>query len=127
MNANIALREDKWYSSIQDVLLVLTGSSDIKQYIKKLKSRDPELSNYWGTIYTPVEMIAADGKKRKIQAAKEWKLLLTNRLQQESIQEGEPDALSDKGKQILHRIKQRVTSSGTPITQNQSQSRERSI
>ena len=93
MNANIALREDKWYSSIQDVLLVLTGSSDIKQYIKKLKSRDPELSNYWGTIYTPVEMIAADGKKRKIQAAKEWKLLLTNRLQQESIQEGEPDAL----------------------------------
>ncbi|MBK7056404.1 MAG: hypothetical protein IPH52_15425 [Leptospiraceae bacterium] len=59
-------------------------------------------------------MIAADGKKRKIQAAKEWKLLLTNRLQQESIQEGEPDALSDKGKQILHRIKQCVTSSGTP-------------
>jgi hypothetical protein len=51
--------------------LVLTGSSDIKQYIKKLKSRDPELSNNWGTICTPVEMIAADGKKRKIQAAKE--------------------------------------------------------
>ena len=62
-------KEEKWYFSIQDVLLVLTGSSDIKQYIKKLKSRDPELSNNWGTICTPVEMIAADGKKRKIQAA----------------------------------------------------------
>ena len=33
------------------------------------------------------------------------------------IQEGEPDALSDKGKQILQRIRQSVTSSGTPNSQ----------
>ncbi len=55
--------EEKWYFSIQDVLLILTGSSDIKQYIKKLKSRDPELSRNWGTICTPVEMVTIDGKK----------------------------------------------------------------
>lgn len=67
--------EGKWYFSIQDVLLILTGSSDIKQYIKKLKSRDPELSSNWGTICTLVEMIAADGKKRKIQAANVESLL----------------------------------------------------
>jgi len=37
--------------------------------VKKLKSRDPELSSNWGTICTLVEMTAADGKKRKIQSA----------------------------------------------------------
>lgn len=34
-----------------------------------MRSRDPELNLKWGTICTPVEMIANDGKKRKIQAA----------------------------------------------------------
>lgn len=34
-----------------------------------MRSRDPELGGKWGTICTPVEMVAADGKKRKIQAA----------------------------------------------------------
>ncbi len=61
--------EKKWYFSIQDVLEVLTDSSDSKQYVKKLKSRDPLLHANWGTICTPVEMTAADGRKRKIQAA----------------------------------------------------------
>ena len=34
-----------------------------------MRTRDPELSANWGTICTPVEMTAADGKRRKIQAA----------------------------------------------------------
>ncbi len=62
-------QDQKWYFSVQDVLAVLTDSSDVKQYIKKMRSRDPELNANWGTICTPVRMIAADGKKRKIQAA----------------------------------------------------------
>ncbi len=61
--------EDKRYFSVQDVVEVLTDSTDIKQYIKKLKSRDPELFANWGTICTLVEMTAVDGKKRKIQAS----------------------------------------------------------
>lgn len=61
--------DKKWYFSIQDVLEILIESSDIKQYIKKMRSRDSELNVYWGTICTLVEMTAADGKKRKIQAA----------------------------------------------------------
>lgn len=61
--------DQKWYFSVQDVLEVLIESSDIKQYIKKMKTRDPELNSYWGTICTLVEMVAADGKKRKVQAA----------------------------------------------------------
>ncbi|MBC8146586.1 MAG: Bro-N domain-containing protein [Bacteroidetes bacterium] len=61
--------QEKWYFSIVDVVQVLTDSSDAKQYIKKMRSRDVELSSKWGTICTPVEMIAADGRKRKIQSA----------------------------------------------------------
>lgn len=62
-------QEQKWYFSVQDVVEVLTDSSDVKQYIKKLLSRDAVLKRNWGTICTLVEMIAADGKNRKVQAA----------------------------------------------------------
>jgi DNA-damage-inducible protein D len=61
--------ENKWYFSVQDVIQTLTDSADIKQYIKKMLSRDNILSSNWGTICTLVEMIAADGKKRKVQAS----------------------------------------------------------
>lgn len=60
---------EEWYFSVSDVVEILTDSKDVKQYIKKMRSRDPELNSKWGTICTPVEMIALDGKKRKIQAA----------------------------------------------------------
>ena len=55
--------------SVQDVIAVLAESSDPKQYIKKMRARDPELSANWGTICTLVQMPAADDKMRKIQAA----------------------------------------------------------
>ena len=61
--------QEEWYFSVQDVVVVLAESSDPKQYIKKMRTRDPELSANWGTICTPVQMPAADGKMRKIQAA----------------------------------------------------------
>lgn len=61
-------KDQKWYFSVQDVVEVLTGSSDVKQYLKKILSRDQMLKVNWGTICTLVEMEAADGKKRKIQS-----------------------------------------------------------
>ena len=61
--------ENKWYFSVQDVIEALTESNDVKQYIKKMLSRDDLLKNNWGTICTLVEMLAADGKKRKVQAS----------------------------------------------------------
>ncbi len=61
--------EQKWYFSVQDVVAVLTDSADVKQYIKKILSRDDQLKANWGTICTLVEMKAADGKNRKVQAA----------------------------------------------------------
>ena len=47
----------------------LTDSKDPKQYIKKMRQRDKELSSKWGTICTPLQMLAPDGKMRKTQAA----------------------------------------------------------
>jgi DNA-damage-inducible protein D len=61
--------DDKWYFSVQDVIQLLTDSADVKDYIKKMKKRDSELNANWGTICPLVEMTAADGRKRKVQAA----------------------------------------------------------
>lgn len=57
--------KEKWYFSVSDVVQILTDSKDVKQYVKKLRQRDTELSSYWGTICTPLELISKDGKKRK--------------------------------------------------------------
>lgn len=62
-------KEEKWYFSIVDVVAVLTDSVDPKQYIKKMRKRDPQLDSNWGTICTLVQMKGADGKKRKQMAA----------------------------------------------------------
>ena len=52
---------EEWYFSVQDVVAVLSESTDPKQYIKKMRARDPQLSANWGTICTPVQMLTADG------------------------------------------------------------------
>jgi DNA-damage-inducible protein D len=61
--------EEKWYFSIDDVVLALTGSATVKDYIKKLRKGDPELDSYWGTNCPPVGMVGADGKRQPIEAA----------------------------------------------------------
>ena len=61
--------QEKYYFSVIDVVQILTDSADIKQYVKRMRVRDPELNVKWGTICTPVEMLAPDGKHRKTQAA----------------------------------------------------------
>lgn len=57
--------QEKWYFSIVDVVAVLTESADPKQYIKRIKARDPELNLNWGTICTLLRLTSADGKKRQ--------------------------------------------------------------
>lgn len=61
--------EQQWFFSIQDVVQALTDSLDVKQYIKRMLSRDASLKSNWGTICTLVKMTAADGKTRKVQAS----------------------------------------------------------
>lgn len=61
--------KEEWYFSIVDVVEVLTDSNDPKQYIKKMRARDPELNASWGTICTLTRMTASDGKSYRTQAA----------------------------------------------------------
>jgi DNA-damage-inducible protein D len=57
--------EEQWFFAVSDVVQVLTDSVDVKSYIKKMRTRDPELAVNWGTICTPLDVIARDGKKRQ--------------------------------------------------------------
>lgn len=52
---------DEWWFSVFDIISVLTDSADPRQYIKKIRSRDSSLNMEWGTICTPLELLAPDG------------------------------------------------------------------
>ncbi len=49
--------DQKRYFSVADVVEVLTDTVNPKDYIKKMRKRDPELNAYWGTICPPLEMV----------------------------------------------------------------------
>src|SRR3989338_2597232 len=57
---------EEWWFSVFDIVIGLTDSRDPKQYVKKMRQRDEPLNSNWGTICTPLEMTALDGKKRKV-------------------------------------------------------------
>ena len=58
--------QEKYYFAVADIVQVLTDSEDVKQYVKRMRTRDPELNSNWGTICTPLEMKARDGKQRQV-------------------------------------------------------------
>ena len=45
--------KEQWFFCVVDVVEALTDSKDPKDYIKKMKKRDPELSKGWGQLVTP--------------------------------------------------------------------------
>ena len=71
--------KEEWYFSVVDVVAVLSESTDPKQYIKKMRARDPQLSANWGTICTPVQMLAAAAMSRAWRE-KRWKPKPASRL-----------------------------------------------
>jgi len=62
-------KDEKWYFAVVDVVEVLTDSVNPRDYIKKMRRRDDQLNSNWGTICPPLELIAKDGRKRKVQCA----------------------------------------------------------
>ena len=60
---------DEWWFALGDVIVVLTDSTDPRQYIKKMRSRDPALDANWGTTCTPLAIKARDGKMRETNCA----------------------------------------------------------
>jgi prophage antirepressor-like protein len=56
--------DEKWYFVIADVVQILTDSKDVQGYIKDMRRRDPELSQGWGQIATPLGIETAGGKQK---------------------------------------------------------------
>ena len=56
--------KEKWFFCVVDVVEALTDSKDPKDYIKKMKKRDPELSKGWGQIVTPLSVQTAGGPQK---------------------------------------------------------------
>ena len=72
--------EGQWFFCIADVVAALTDSADVKQYIKKMRRRDPELDSYWGTICTPLRLPAPDGNSKTSPAGKSSRGRITFRI-----------------------------------------------
>lgn len=56
-----SLHEDAWWFVVEDVVLALIGSRDPKQYIQRMKQRDPELSKGWVQIVRTLPIATAGG------------------------------------------------------------------
>ena len=66
--------EEKWYFVVEDVIAVLTGSNDPKQYIKRMRQRDIELGKGW-VQFVPTLAVDTIGGKQKMGCANAQGLL----------------------------------------------------
>jgi len=57
-----------WYFVVEDVVAILTESKDPKQYVKRLKLRDPELAKGWVQI-VPILPVQTEGGVQKMRVA----------------------------------------------------------
>ena len=56
-------KQEKWFFSVVDVVAVLTDSANPTDYLKKMRKRDPQLSEGWGQIVTPLSVPTGGGKQ----------------------------------------------------------------
>ena len=56
--------EEKWYFVVEDVILVLTDSKDPKQYVKRMRQRDEDLSKGWVQFVLTLWVETAGGKQK---------------------------------------------------------------
>ena len=56
--------EEQWYFVVEDVVAALTDSVDPKQYVKRMKLRDPELAKGWVQIVPTLAIPTPGGKQR---------------------------------------------------------------
>jgi DNA-damage-inducible protein D len=56
--------EEQWNFVIEDVVQALIESGDVKQYIQRMKDRDPELSQGWVQIVHTLDIMTKGGKQK---------------------------------------------------------------
>lgn len=60
-NIRRTLHHNEWWFVVADVVEALTDSLNVSDYIKKIRSRDQELSRGWGQIVTPLSIETKGG------------------------------------------------------------------
>ncbi len=60
------LHNDEWWFVVEDVVLALIDSKDPKQYIQRMKQRDPELGNGWVQIVHTLSINTPGGAQRML-------------------------------------------------------------
>ncbi len=55
---------NEWWFVIEDVVLALIDSTDSKQYIQRMKLRDPELSKGWVQFVHTLSIVTPGGKQQ---------------------------------------------------------------
>jgi hypothetical protein len=56
--------KEEWFFSVNDVVQILTDSTNVTDYIKKMRKRDEELGKGWGQIVTPLSVQTVGGKQK---------------------------------------------------------------
>lgn len=57
--------DEKWYFSIKDVVLILADAKDPKDYLSKMRRREPELAKGWGQIVHPLVVRTPGGPQKE--------------------------------------------------------------
>lgn len=60
------IHNNEWWFVVEDVVLVLTDSADPKQYIQRMKQRDPELGKGWVHIVHTLSVTTAGGPQNML-------------------------------------------------------------
>ena len=60
--------KEQWYFVVEDVVEALTNSANPKQYVKRMKLRDPELSKGWVQV-VPILVVPTAGGPQKMRCA----------------------------------------------------------
>ena len=62
------IHKNEWWFVVEDVVLALTDSANVKDYINKMRARDAELSKGYGQFVHTLE-VQTDGGKQKMNCA----------------------------------------------------------
>ena len=58
------IQNDEWWFVVADVVIILTDTSNAKDYIRKMRIRDEELNKGWGQIVTPLSVQTSGGLQK---------------------------------------------------------------
>ena len=58
------IHDNEWWFVVNDVVLALTDSPNVQDYIKKMRKRDTELSKGWGQFVTPLSVKTSGGDQK---------------------------------------------------------------